>query len=648
MVKRIFDWIGGIAAGRRQAINAATWRMVHAIDALAPELEALDDVALKRRGRSLAYRARSGEAADSLIVESFAATREAGRRRLGMRHYDVQLLAGVALVHGAIVEMQTGEGKTLVATLPLVLYAMAGKGAHLATVNDYLARRDAEWMTPIYEALGLSVGIVESQMDFDARRKAYACDVTYGTAKEFGFDFLKDRLIGRELAEGRGDLGAALTGTARGEGSKLLQRPYWFALVDEADNVLIDEARTPLIIASPPGEAQAVQQAVFRFAARAAATLAVADDYEKDVQKQTCELLGRGRSRVRALDRPPELDATSLLELYDAVERALRAREFFNRDRQYVVRDGKILIIDEFTGRAAEGRTWRDGLHQAVEAQEAIEITVPSGHAARITIQDLFARWPHLAGMTGTIATSARELARTYDVDVAVVPTNRPAIRERQPTVVCGDYREKLDRIVADVAAMHALGRPVLIGTRSIDKSEDLSRLLEQAGLRHVVLNARHIDKEAEIVAEAGQLGKITVSTNMAGRGTDIKLGPDVKELGGLHVVCTELHDSARIDRQLVGRCGRQGDPGTWRQFLALDDEILIAGYGPKRATRIAASLRGRLGGGTAGLERVFKNAQRRVEARHVRQRRVLEYVERQRAEAHIQMSQDPYLDAAS
>jgi preprotein translocase subunit SecA len=351
---------------------------------------------------------------------------------------------------------------------------------------------------------------------------------------------------------------------------------------------------------------------------------------------------------VRALDRPPELDATSLLELYDAVERALRGREYFTRDRQYVVRDGKIVIIDEFTGRAAEGRTWRDGLHQAVEAQEDIEITVPSGHAARITIQDLFARWPHLAGMTGTIATSARELARTYDVDVAVVPTNKPAIRQRQPAVVCGDYREKLGRIVADVAAMHALGRPVLIGTRSIDKSEDISRLLDQAGLRHVVLNARHIDKEAEIVTEAGQLGRITVSTNMAGRGTDIKLGDGVKELGGLHVVCTELHDSARIDRQLVGRCGRQGDPGTWRQFLALDDDILVQGFGPKRAARIAAGLRGRLGRGTAGLERVFKRAQQRVEARHVRQRRLLEYVERQRAEAHIQMSQDPYLDAAS
>jgi preprotein translocase subunit SecA len=644
----MFDWLGAIPGRRRPAITAATWRTVRAIEALAPEMEALDDVALKRLGRSLSYRARSGEDVDSLIIDSFAATREAGRRRLGMRHYDVQLLAGVALVHGAIVEMQTGEGKTLVATLPLVLYALAGKGAHLATVNDYLARRDAEWMAPIYEALGLSVGIVESQMDFDARRKAYARDVTYGTAKEFGFDFLKDRLIGRELAEGRGDLGAALTGSAAAGGSKLLQRPYWFALVDEADNVLIDEARTPLIIASPPGEAQAVQQALFRFAAHAATVLEAVEDYEKDVQKQSCELLGRGRSRVRALDRPPELDATSLLEIYDAVERALRAREFFKRDRQYVVRDGKIVIIDEFTGRAAEGRTWRDGLHQAVEAQADVEITVPSGHAARITIQDLFARWPHLAGMTGTIATSARELARTYDVDVAVVPTNKPAIRERLPTVVCGDYRAKLERIVADVAETHAVGRPVLIGTRSIDKSEDLSRLLEEAGLRHVVLNARHIEKEAEIVAEAGQLGRITVSTNMAGRGTDIKLGDDVRELGGLHVICTELHDSARIDRQLIGRCGRQGDPGTWRQFLALDDDILIAGYGPKRAKRIAASLRGRIDGSPAVLERAFKRAQRRVEARHVRQRRLLEYVERQRAEAHIQMSQDPYLDAAS
>jgi len=391
-------------------------------------MEALPDVDLRRLGRSLSYRAKAGEPVDSLIVESFAATREAGRRRLGMRHYDVQLLAGAALVKGAILEMQTGEGKTLVATLPLVLYALAGKGAHLATVNDYLARRDAEWMEPIYEALGLKVGIVESQMDFDTRRQAYARDVTYGTAKEFGFDFLKDRLMNRELAEGRGDLGAMLTGRSAGGAAKLLQRPYWFALVDEADNVLIDEARTPLIIASPPGEAQATEQALFRFAARAAAELEPDGDFEEDVRKHSCELLGRGRSRVRALDRPPELDAVSLLSIYDAVERACKARQFYVRDRQYVVRDGKIVIIDEFTGRAAEGRTWRDGLHQAVEAKEDVEVTVPSGHAARITIQDLFARWPYLAGMTGTIATSRGEIARTYDVGVDVVPTNKPAI----------------------------------------------------------------------------------------------------------------------------------------------------------------------------------------------------------------------------
>ncbi|MEI7782080.1 MAG: preprotein translocase subunit SecA, partial [Planctomycetota bacterium] len=616
----MFGWLSGFAPGSRPAITAATWRIVKRIDDLAGPMEAESDAGLRRLARSLSYRAKAGEPVDSLLIETFAATREAGRRSIGMRHYDVQLLAGVALVHGAIVEMQTGEGKTLVATLPLVLYALAGRGAHLATVNDYLAKRDAEWMEPIYKVLGLSVGIVQSEMDFDERRKAYACDVTYGTAKDFGFDFLKDRLMGREIAEGRGDLAAMLTGKAASSGTKLLQRPYWFALVDEADNVLIDEARTPLIIASPPGEAQAVQQAVFRFAATVAETLERDEDYEYDVQKQSCELLGRGRSRVRAFERPELLDAVSLLAIYEAVERALRARQAFVRDRQYVVRDGKIVIIDEFTGRAAEGRTWRDGLHQAVEAKEGIEITVPSGHAARITIQDLFARWPHLAGMTGTIATSAPEISRTYNVAVATVPTNRPAIRQRLAPIVSEKQTDKFVRIVAEVQAMHALGRPVLIGTRSIDKSEELSRLLTEAGLVHTVLNARQIEREAEIVALAGQRGQITVSTNMAGRGTDIKLGEGVYDLGGLHVVCTELHDSARIDRQLIGRCGRQGDPGTWRQYVSLDDEILVAGYGPKRAQRIGARLRSQLGGNDERLLRVFKRAQQRVEARHVRQ----------------------------
>jgi preprotein translocase subunit SecA len=621
-------------------------------------MKPLDDVALKRLGRSLAYRAKAGEATDSLLIDAFAATREAGRRRLGMRHYDVQLLAGVALVNGSIVEMQTGEGKTLVATLPLVLYALSGKGAHLATVNDYLARRDAEWMQPIFEALGLSVGVIESQMDFDARRNAYAKDVTYGTAKEFGFDFLKDRLIQREANEGRSALGASLVG--RGGGSmKQLQRPYWFALVDEADNVLIDEARTPLIISSADGEGgerEKRKAALFGFARDLAAEMTEDIHYEYDSQKRSAELLGVGRSFVRAAQRPPLVEAVSLLELYDAAELALRARIAFIRDRHYVVRDridGKpgqeVVIIDEFTGRLAEGRSWRDGLHQAVEVKEGIEVQGGrGGHAARITIQDLFARWPHLAGMTGTIATSAGEISRTYDVAIALVPTNRPAIRQRLEPVVCGSYDDKLRAIVAEIQAVHASGRPILIGTRSIDKSDDLSRLLTEAGLPHTVLNARHVATEAEIVAAAGGLGQITVSTNMAGRGTDIKLGERVHELGGLHVICTELHDSARIDRQLVGRCGRQGDPGTWRQFLALDDDILVEGYGAKRAKRLAARLAGQLQGNPERLLAFFKRAQQRVEARHRRQRRVLEYHERQRAESHIQMSQDPYLDAAS
>jgi len=644
----MLGWLKGISPGSRSPIDASARRIVGEVEALAAEMAALSDAELRRYARSLSYRAKAGEPIESLMVESFAATREAGRRTNGMRHYDVQLLAGVALVRGAIVEMQTGEGKTLVATLPLALYALAGKGAHLATVNDYLAKRDGEWMEPIYRALGLSVGIVQSQMGFDERREAYAKDVTYGTAKEFGFDFLKDRLMGRELAEGRGDLGAMLTGQGVSQSSKLLQRPYWFVLVDEADNVLIDEARTPLIISSPPGEAQATEESLFRFAAGAAALLEADQDFEADVQKQSCELLGPGRSRVRALERPPLLESVSLLALYDAVERALRARRFFTRDRQYVVRDGKILIIDEFTGRAAEGRTWRDGLHQAVEAKEGIEVTVPSGHAARITIQDLFARWPHLAGMTGTIATSAAEISRTYDVGVSAVPTNRPAIRQRLPAVVCLGQDDKFARIVAETVEMHGSGRPVLIGTRSIDKSEELSRLLTEAGIVHTVLNARQIEREAEIVTQAGQLGQVTVSTNMAGRGTDIRLGEGVFELGGLHVICTELHDSARIDRQLVGRCGRQGDPGTWRQYVSLDDDILVAGYGPGRARKVIGRLRSRLGRDPEKLLEAFKKAQRLVEARHVRQRRVLEYVERQRAEAHIQMSQDPYLDSAS
>jgi preprotein translocase subunit SecA len=653
-----WNWQPILPQRLRSSINASTYSTVDRIDSLEESMKALDDTRLRRLGRSLSYRARAGEPTDELLIETFAATREAGRRTLGMRHYDVQLLAGIALVHGSIVEMQTGEGKTLVATLPLMLYALAGRGAHLATVNDYLAKRDAEWMQPIFKALGLSVGIVESEMDFDARRNAYAKDVTYGTAKEFGFDFLKDRLMQRELKEGRINLGATLMGEARSGDSKLLQRPYWFVLVDEADNVLIDEARTPLIISSPDGEMGEREQrkaALFHFACKLADTMVEDVHYEYDPQKRSAELLGVGRSNIRASTRPRLVDSVSMLELYDSVELALRGKIAFIRDRHYVVRDKKdepgqeIVIIDEFTGRIAEGRSWRDGLHQAVEAKEGLEVkTGRGGHAARITIQDLFARWPNLAGMTGTIATSAGEIGRTYDVGIAIVPTNRPAIRQRLKPKVCKSYDEKLLEIVRDIKDVHITGRPILVGTRSIDKSEDLSKILTSEGLTHTVLNARNVASEAEIVAAAGGRNQITVSTNMAGRGTDIKLGDDVEELGGLHVICTELHDSARIDRQLVGRCGRQGDPGTWRQFLAVDDDILVEGYGPKRAKRIGRRLQRQIKGNPERLLAFFQRAQQRVEARHRRQRRALEYMERQKAESHIQMSQDPYLDAAS
>ena len=653
-----WNWQPILPQRLRSSINASTYSTVDRIESLEESMKALDDTRLRRLGRSLSYRARAGEPTDELLIETFAATREAGRRTLGMRHYDVQLLAGIALVHGSIVEMQTGEGKTLVATLPLMLYALAGRGAHLATVNDYLAKRDAEWMQPIFKALGLSVGIVESEMDFEARRNAYAKDVTYGTAKEFGFDFLKDRLMQRELKEGRINLGATLMGEARSGDSKLLQRPYWFVLVDEADNVLIDEARTPLIISSPDGEMGEREQrkaALFHFACKLADTMVEDMHYEYDPQKRSAELLGVGRSNVRASTRPRLVDSVSMLELYDSVELALRGKIAFIRDRHYVVRDKKdepgqeIVIIDEFTGRIAEGRSWRDGLHQAVEAKEGLEVkTGRGGHAARITIQDLFARWPNLAGMTGTIATSAGEIGRTYDVGIAIVPTNRPAIRQRLKPKVCKSYDEKLLEIVRDIKDVHITGRPILVGTRSIDKSEDLSKILTSEGLTHTVLNARNVASEAEIVAAAGGRNQITVSTNMAGRGTDIKLGDGVEELGGLHVICTELHDSARIDRQLVGRCGRQGDPGTWRQFLAVDDDILVEGYGPKRAKRIGRRLQRQIKGNPERLLAFFQRAQQRVEARHRRQRRALEYMERQKAESHIQMSQDPYLDAAS
>ena len=561
-----------------------------------------------------------------------------------MRHFDVQLLGGIAMFHKSIVEMQTGEGKTLAATLPMYLYALVGKGCHLATVNDYLARRDAEWMGPIYRALGMTVGVVETQMSQDVRRKAYQCDVTYGTAKEFGFDFLRDRLLLRQISEGQGDLLGGMLGHRNQSSEKPVQGAAYFALVDEADSILIDEARTPLIISALPTEEQKLELECYRWSAAVADQFVDEDDYEFDHEKKTVELTKEGRQKARTIDKPPELDTMGMVNIYRFIERSILVEREYKLDRQYVVRDGEIVIVDEFTGRLAEGRKWREGLHQAVEAKQGVEVTVATGQAARVTIQDFFLRYEKLAGMTGTAIDSAGELRRIYRCHVVPIPTNRPAIRQRLRTQVFGTEESKWKAVVEEICQLHEKGRPVLIGTRSIDKSEILSRLLNERGIAHQVLNANHIAAEAEIVAQAGAQGRVTVSTNMAGRGTDIKLGPGVVEIGGLQVILTEMHDAARIDRQLSGRCGRQGDPGTYRQYLALDDDLLLAGLGPKKSDRLKAYGE-RATGSLDRLSYLFRRAQRRVEARHFRQRRALMYFEKERKKMQQQMGQDPYLD---
>ncbi len=635
---------GGLAGSRMKQ-----WaRYIPQIAALEEPLKAQSDFELKKTSLSLRYRARSGESLDRLLVEAFARVREAGRRRLNMRHFDVQLLGGAAVHHNSIVEMQTGEGKTLTATLPLYLAALEGKGAHLATVNDYLAQRDADWMRPLYEALGMKVGCIQSQMQQADRAKQYACDITYGTANEMGFDFLRDRLLKRRISEGQRDLFGAMLGKAGSGHETPVQGDLHFMLVDEADSILIDEARTPLIISAIPGEDEKLEAEAYRWAAENADVFEEDEHYDYDHKEKTVELTLPGRRKVRELRKPPAMDRMPLSTIYEHIERAIKvAREMF-LDRQYVVRDGEIVIVDEFTGRLGEGRKWRAGIHQAVEAKEGVEITFATNQAARITVQDFFLRYNRLAGMTGTASTSAGELHKIYSCRVRPVPTNRPPIREKLPTLVFGTAEAKWHAIIEEIVEQHAIGRPVLVGTRTIDKSEVLSRLLAVRGIEHSVLNARHVAKEAEIVSNAGQPGKVTVATNMAGRGTDIRLGEGVTELGGLHVICTELHEAQRIDRQLIGRCGRQGDPGTYRQFLAIDDEILETAYGPKKAEKFkqrGIQLSG--SGPIDGFEAVFYKAQRKVERRHFRDRKVLLYHEKERQKMQRQMSQDPYLDTA-
>ena len=606
----------------------------------------LSPEALRKASLSLRYRAKSGEPLANLLPEAFALVRVAAQRAIGMRHYDVQILGGIALFHGMIAEMDTGEGKTLTATCPLYLHALLGKGSHLATVNDYLAQRDATEMGPIYELLGLTVGCVQSQDSQDDRRKAYGADITYGTAKEFGFDFLRDRLLLRRLGRNATDfLGMGSSQRWDDSGDKPVQRGAHFILVDEADSVLIDEARTPLIIGSLGDEARQATIAMYRWAASAAPRFIEGEHFEVDEDKKI-ELTLAGRQLVRTLPKDELVLGAGLVDLYDYAERAIKVLRDFHLDQQYVVRDGEIVIVDEFTGRLGEGRKWRDGIHQAIEAKEEVEVTVPTGQAARITVQDLFLRYKHLAGMTGTAMSAAREFRKIYKMKVIRIPTNRPIQRRALSTRVFGSGEQKWEAILREVQEMYAQGRPVLVGTRSIDKSILLAELLKAAGIPHEVLNAHEVAREAEIVSHAGHAKRVTVATNMAGRGTDIKLGDGVADKGGLHVICTEVHDATRIDRQLYGRCGRQGDPGTYRQYMALDDEILRTAYGPEYADRMAKLGEG-LSGEVSRYARLFRRAQRKVERKHFQDRNVLLYRERERKKMQREMGQDPYLDTA-
>lgn len=648
--------MGAIPSGPVRYLNAmipltakgklARWvGELHRVNALEPPMQALSDHDLRKESLSLRYRARSGEPLARLLPEAYALVREAGRRTLNMRHFDVQILGATAVFNRSIVEMQTGEGKTLTATLPMYLYALTGKGALLATVNDYLAKRDADWMEPIYKALGMKIGVIQTEMQQPQRRSAYHCDLTYGTAKEFGFDFLRDRLLLRKIREGQHDLLGAMLEGVKASDEQPVQREPFFALVDEADSILIDEASTPLIISALPTEEEKMQVECYKWAAEMNDRFVEEEDYTYDHDKKTVELTKKGRLKARVIEKPDAMSDVGLFHIYEYIQRAIKVDREFHLDEQYVVREGEIVIVDEFTGRLGEGRKWRDGIHQAVEAKQEVEITVATGQAARVTVQDFFLRFNKLAGMTGTAAASKGELRKIYQCHVIPVPTNRPPKRVKLPTRIFATEEAKWAAIVEEVCEVHEQGRPILIGTRTIDKSEILSRLLKERGIVHEVLNANHVEEEAEIVAKAGGQGKVTVSTNMAGRGTDIKLTDEIKALGGLHVICTEMHESARIDRQLIGRCGRQGDPGTYRQYLALDDELLEKAMGPKKARKYK-----RLGERNPSrrfdkYEGLFRWAQRKVEKKSFRNRKTMLYYEKERKKVQRAMGQDPYLD---
>jgi preprotein translocase subunit SecA len=604
------------------------------------------DSELKQCGLSLKGRARGGESLDRLLPEAFGLVCVMSARVLKMRPFDTQLVAGVVIHHGGLAEVATGEGKTLIASLPAFLNALEGKGVHVTTVNDYLARRDAEWNGPIYTGLGLSVGVLQQQMPDQDRSQAYRSDITYGTASEFGFDFLRDRLkvSGKENQEA--PFWAPWVGGANYTQpmDPKVQRPHHFALVDEADNIFIDEARTPLIISSPTRPAAEEECVVYRWANGLALAMQHGLHFLLDEKKQKIELTEAGRGLVRWSNPPVGPHSHAMDKLHEHVERALQAHYRFRRDQHYMIEKEKVVIIDEFTGRRMPDRHWREGLHQAVEAKEGVPVTLAADHAAQITFQSYFRLYDKLAGMTGTAAQNTLEIRRVYKLWVVPVPTNRPIQRQQWPDRVFANEDIKFQAVAEEILRLRDQGRAVLVGTRSVEKSENLSERLKKLGVDHQVLNAKQHEQEAHIVELAGQPARVTIATNMAGRGTDIKLGPGVAEAGGLHVLGTERHAALRIDRQLMGRAGRQGDPGSCQFFLSLEDELL-EGLGPDRQERLKK--KGQAGGigDWQSYQPLFVRAQRRVERRHYRQRLDLMVYEKQRQEILKDLGADPYVD---
>ena len=578
--------------------------LVDRITSLEPELRRLADADLQQYTARFKERLDNGESLDELLPEAFAVAREASTRVLGMRPFDVQLIGGMVLHQGKIAEMKTGEGKTLVAVMPAYLNALSGEGVHIVTVNDYLARRDARWMGGIYQFLGLTVGTIVHGLDDDQRRQSYAADITYGTNNEFGFDYLRDNM--------------------KFSLEEYVQRGFNYAIVDEVDSILIDEARTPLIISGPAEESTQLYYILNRVANQ----LKVERDFTVDEKARSVLITEDGVAHAEKALSVDNLYDPRNIEVLHHLQAALKAHNLFKRDVDYIVKEGQVIIVDEFTGRLMPRRRYSDGLHQALEAKEGVKIENENQTLATITFQNFFRMYKKLAGMTGTADTEAEEFKKIYNLEVMIIPTHKKMIRDDHPDVIYKTKDEKFQAVLEEIKDCYQRGQPVLVGTTSIENSEHLSRFLKREGIKHEVLNAKHHEKEAEIVAQAGQLGTITIATNMAGRGTDIVLGDGVVERGGLHILSTERHESRRIDNQLRGRSGRQGDPGSSRFYLSLEDDLLRI-FGSDRIK----NLMGRLGmdDGQPIEHRMVSNAiekaQKRVEGHNFDIRKhLLEY----------------------